>query len=100
MWVTSSMRPVFMPARCSARRADWTPGPGILILLPPVERSLMDSAVMPSSLLFAAMSWVANIAAYGEDSLRSAFTFMSPVTRTRVSLPVTSVLCTNVLADM
>ena len=27
----------------------WAPGPGVLVLLPPVARSLMCSAVMPSS---------------------------------------------------
>lgn len=43
-----------------------------------------------------ATSCAANIAAYGEDSSRSALTFMPPVTRTRVSLPDRSVMCTNV----
>jgi hypothetical protein len=45
----SPMRPIFMPARASARRALWAPGPGVLVLLPPVARSLMCRAVMPSS---------------------------------------------------
>lgn len=39
--VTSSIRPIFIPARAKARRADWAPGPGVLVLLPPVARSLM-----------------------------------------------------------
>lgn len=43
------MRPIFMPERASALRADWAPGPGVLVLLPPVARSLMCKAVMPSS---------------------------------------------------
>eukprot|EP00878_Enallax_costatus_P045355 GHUV01054552.1.p1 GENE.GHUV01054552.1~~GHUV01054552.1.p1 ORF type:complete len:111 (+),score=27.75 GHUV01054552.1:154-486(+) len=43
------MRPIFMPARAKARRALCAPGPGVLVLLPPVARSLMCSAVMPSS---------------------------------------------------
>jgi hypothetical protein len=37
----------FMPALARARRADWAPGPGVLVLLPPVARSLMCRAVMP-----------------------------------------------------
>ena len=32
--VTSSMRPIFMPERARARRADWAPGPGVLVPLP------------------------------------------------------------------
>lgn len=32
--VTSSIRPIFMPARARARRADWAPGPGVLVPLP------------------------------------------------------------------
>jgi hypothetical protein len=39
--------PTFMPALARARRADWAPGPGVLVLLPPVARSLMCRAVMP-----------------------------------------------------
>ena len=38
-----------MPERASARRADWAPGPGVFVLLPPVARSLICSAVIPSS---------------------------------------------------
>jgi hypothetical protein len=45
----SPMRPIFMPARARARRALCAPGPGVLVLLPPVARSLMCRAVMPSS---------------------------------------------------
>jgi hypothetical protein len=43
------MRPIFIPERARALRADWAPGPGVLVLLPPVARSLMCSAVIPSS---------------------------------------------------
>lgn len=43
------IRPIFIPQRASARRADWAPGPGVLVLLPPVARSLIWRAVMPSS---------------------------------------------------
>lgn len=32
--MTSSMRPIFMPERARARRADWAPGPGVLVPLP------------------------------------------------------------------
>ena len=39
----------FMPARARARRADCAPGPGVLVLFPPVARILMCSAVIPSS---------------------------------------------------
>ena len=49
MGVQSSMRPIFRPERESARSADWAPGPGVFVLLPPVARSLMCSAVTPSS---------------------------------------------------
>ena len=34
--VTSSILPIFNPARARARRADWAPGPGDLVRLPPV----------------------------------------------------------------
>lgn len=72
------MRPIFKPDRDRARSADCAPGPGVLVLFPPVARSLMCSAVMPSSLHFRATSWAASIAAYGLLSSRSAFTFMPP----------------------
>lgn len=49
MGVTSSMRPILMPARAMARRADCAPGPGVFVLLPPVARRRMCRAVMPSS---------------------------------------------------
>uniref|UniRef100_A0A0E9WD39 Uncharacterized protein n=1 Tax=Anguilla anguilla TaxID=7936 RepID=A0A0E9WD39_ANGAN len=57
------MRPIFMPDRARARRADCAPGPGVLVLLPPVALSLMCRAVMPSSLHLWATSCAANIAA-------------------------------------
>ena len=53
----------------------------------------MCNAVIPSSLHRAATSCAASIAAYGEDSSRSAFTFIPPVHRLRVSLPDKSVTC-------
>ena len=59
----------------SAQRA-LTAGPGDFVLLPPFARILMCNAVIPSSLHRAATSCAASIAAYGEDSSRSAFTFI------------------------
>merc|ERR1719478_503216 len=94
--VTSSIRPIFMPARASARRADWAPGPGVLVLLPPVARSLMWRAVTPTSLQRWATCCAASIAAYGEASSRSALTFIPPVTRQKVSRPDRSVTWTKV----
>lgn len=55
--VTSSMRPIFIDERARARSADWAPGPGVLVLLPPVARSLMCRAVMPKDLHFSATSY-------------------------------------------
>jgi hypothetical protein len=46
------MRPIRMPERAKARRADWAPGPGVFVLFPPVARSLMWRAVMPNSWMF------------------------------------------------
>lgn len=43
------MRPIFMPERARALSADWAPGPGVLVLFPPVALSFMWRAVMPSS---------------------------------------------------
>ena len=94
--VTSSIRPILIPFRASARRALWAPGPGDRLLFPPVPRILMWRAVMPCSLMRSATSWAASIAAYGDDSSRSALTFIPPVTRHMVSRPDRSVMCTNV----
>lgn len=47
--INSPIRPIFIPARARALRADWAPGPGVLVLLPPVARNLMCKAVIPSS---------------------------------------------------
>lgn len=44
--VTSSIRPIFMPERASARRADWAPGPGVLVPLPPVARILTSEGAV------------------------------------------------------
>ena len=55
------MRPILMPERARALSADWAPGPGVLVLLPPVARNLMCTALMPSSCRVGATSqagWV------------------------------------------
>lgn len=54
--VTSSIRPIFMLERAKARRADCAPGPGVLVLFPPVARNLICKAVMPKLLHFSATS--------------------------------------------
>lgn len=38
--MTSSIRPIFMPERARARRADWAPGPGVLVALPVAKVSV------------------------------------------------------------
>lgn len=45
--MTSSIRPIRMPDRARARRADWAPGPGVLVPVPPVARILTWRAVIP-----------------------------------------------------
>ena len=78
------------------------PGPGVLVplpdanmlaatlkpdgmqnrfVVPPVALILMCNALIPNSLHLTATSWAASMAAYGEDSSRSALTFIPPVTR-------------------
>jgi hypothetical protein len=42
------IRPIFKPERARARRADGAPGPGVFALFPPVARSLICKAVIPS----------------------------------------------------
>lgn len=54
--VTSSIRPIFIEERAKARSADCAPGPGVFVLFPPVARSLMCKAVIPSDLHFSATS--------------------------------------------
>lgn len=46
-----------MEERAKALRADCAPGPGVLVLFPPVARNLMCRAVMPRDLHFSATSW-------------------------------------------
>ena len=40
MGVQSSILPIFMPALARALRADWAPGPGVLVRFPPRWRWL------------------------------------------------------------
>ncbi len=91
MGVTSSIRPILIPLRAIALRADWAPGPGALSPFPPLALSLMWTAVMLRVLSLLTISIAACMAAYGDDSSRSALTFIPPVTLARVSLPVRSV---------
>ena len=42
------IRPILIPARARALKADWAPGPGVLVLFPPVALNLMCKAVIPS----------------------------------------------------
>lgn len=44
------MRPIFIPDRAKARSALWAPGPGVLVLVPPVARNLTWRALTPNSL--------------------------------------------------
>jgi hypothetical protein len=55
--VTSSIRPIFMLDLAKALRALCAPGPGVLVLFPPVALNLMWSAVIPKDLHFSATSY-------------------------------------------
>ena len=57
----------------------------------------MWMAVIPLSLAISAAAVDARIAAYGEDSIRSALTNMPPVVRAIVSAPEISVMWIRVL---
>lgn len=73
--------------KLTKRYTNWSPTDRYgVYLFPPVALSLMCRAVIPSSLQRWATSWAANMAAYGDDSSLSAFTFIPPVTRQIVSL--------------
>ena len=95
--MTSSMRSMRKPNLADARMAAWAPGPGVLGPAPPGARTLMWMAVIPLSLAISAAAVDARIAAYGEDSMRSALTNMPPVVRAIVSAPEISVMWINVL---
>jgi len=72
--------------------AAWAPGPGVLGPAPPGARTLMWMAVIPLSRAISAAAVDARMAAYGEDSIRSALTNMPPVVRAIVSAPEMSVI--------
>ena len=54
--VASSILPIFMLTRASARSAFCAPSPGVLVFVPPVIRNLMWRAVVPVSLHLARTS--------------------------------------------
>ena len=91
MGVTSSILPILIPFLAIALKADWAPGPGALSPVPPLALNLMWTAVMFKDLSLLTTSTAAIIAAYGDDSSLSDFTFMPPVTLASVYLPVKSV---------
>ena len=77
--------------------AAWAPGPGVRGPDPPDARTLMWIAVIPLSRAISAAAVAARIAAYGEDSKRSAFTNIPPLVRDIVSAPEMSVMWIHVL---
>jgi len=77
--------------------AAWAPGPGVLGPAPPGALTLMWMAVIPLSLAISAAAVDARMAAYGEDSMRSALTNIPPVVRAMVSAPEMSVMWIRVL---
>jgi hypothetical protein len=94
--VTSSMRSMRKPNLASALMAAWAPGPGVLGPAPPGARTFMWTAVIPLSRAISA-AVDARMAAYGEDSMRSALTNIPPVVRAIVSAPEMSVMWIKVL---
>ena len=64
---------------------------------PPGARTLMCIAVTPLSRAISAAAVAARMAAYGEDSMRSALTNIPPVVLEIVSAPDMSVMCMSVL---
>ncbi len=91
------MRSMRKPNLASARIAACAPGPGVRGPDPPGARTLMCTAVIPLSLAASAAAVAARIAAYGDDSIRSALTNIPPVVRAMVSAPEISVICIRVL---
>lgn len=95
--VTSSIRPIWKPALAKALIAAWAPGPGVLGPDPPGALTLMCIAVIPLSLAISAAAVADRMAAYGEDSILSAFTNIPPDVRAIVSAPEMSVMWIIVL---
>lgn len=90
--VTSSMRSMRKPNLANALMAACAPGPGVRGPAPPGARTLMCMAVMPLSRATSAAPVAARIAAYGDDSMRSALTYIPPLVRAMVSAPEMSVM--------
>jgi len=95
--VTSSIRPMRNPALAKALIAACAPGPGVLGPEPPGALTLMCMAVIPLSLAIAAAAEAERMAAYGEDSILSAFTNIPPDVLAIVSAPEMSVMWISVL---
>lgn len=93
----SSMRSILKPALAKALMAACAPGPGVLGPDPPGALTLMCMAVIPLSFATSAAADAARMAAYGEDSILSAFTNIPPDVLAIVSAPERSVMCTSVL---
>ena len=85
------------PDLAKALMAACAPGPGVLAPAPPGALTLMWMAVIPLSLAMVAACAAARMAAYGDDSSRSALTNMPPVLLTIVSAPEMSVMWISVL---
>ncbi len=86
------MRSMRKPNLAKALMAACAPGPGVLGPAPPGARTLMWMAVIPLSRAISAAPVEARMAAYGEDSIRSALTNIPPVVRAMVSAPEISVM--------
>ena len=91
------MRSMRKPKRANALIAAWAPGPGVRGPAPPGARTFMWIAVIPLSRAISAAAVAARIAAYGEDSMRSALTNIPPLVREIVSAPDMSVMWIIVL---
>ena len=85
------------PALAKALMAACAPGPGVLGPDPPGALTLICMAVMPLSLAVSAAAVAARMAAYGEDSILSAFTNIPPDVLAIVSAPEMSVMWIRVL---
>ena len=86
------MRSMRNPNLASARIAAWAPGPGVRGPDPPGARTFMCIAVIPLSRATSAADVAARMAAYGDDSMRSALTNIPPLVREMVSAPEMSVI--------
>ncbi len=90
--MTSSILSIRNPNLANALMAAWAPGPGVRGPAPPGARTFMWIAVIPLSRATSAAAVAARMAAYGEDSIRSALTNIPPLVREIVSAPEMSVM--------